>query len=415
MFKRIKNKYNELISFKEKNKVIPLTKLSIIMLIILDIFVYSSINMGIDFQTKVINNPNNKYTYECRNIVNNINLDKTNINSLKNFDNYLYSKDKVNHYNYNYGYSFVSYNNILDKELDNRCKYINDNIDKIKGYVWFDEIKNNNKTLNELYNNKLKEVTYVESNYNTVLIEKIADQNINKSIVNMNLDINNVKFKYETLIKERDSLLNKIKENKELFENKEELKDLISYVENNKQIVNDYNDDMRYYYIKIALLSIMFTLPLVLFFYNRMNKHNKLGNYSKYMINKNLLLVSSIPLISYVLKIVVNIIPHTFLNKVIDFLYNLNIPFVAYYILIGIIVLITTYFIIKIQNKKEVEQTKINFVEFYNKNICSKCNNKINYLEMNYCPHCSNKIKEDCLNCGNKKIVNLNHCHHCGK
>ena len=76
-----------------------------------------------------------------------------------------------------------------------------------------------------------------------------------------------------------------------------------------------------------------------------------------------------------------------------------------------------TFIIIKIQNKKEKQETKINFIEFYNREVCSKCKNRINYIEMNNCPNCSYKIKEKCKNidCNGFKINGLDYCYKCGE
>lgn len=415
MFKKIKEKCFNFISFKEKNKIVPLTKLSILMLIILDLFVYSSLNMGIDFQTKVVNNPNTKYSYQCRDYINNIDKDSNNYLSLKNINNYIYNEN--NNINYNTYNKYNSYNEIINLELDNRCQIINDKINKIKISGIVNEFKNDNKLTNDLLLNLNKEISYLEQNYNTILIEKIANQNIEDSIINGKVDTLNIKNKYNEFVEKRKELNSNIENNRIKFEKNENLIDLIKYIEENKQIISDYDKEMKYYYIKVSLISILFSLPLVILFYILMKRHNEKGNYSKYMINKNLMIVSSIPLVSNIISIIYNVIPHTLIKKLIGIFYSINIPFIVYYILIGIFVIVMTFIIIKIQNRKEKETTKINFIEFYNKGVCSNCKNRVNYIEMNNCPYCNNKIKEKCKNidCDGFKINGLDYCYKCGE
>ena len=68
MIKKIKEIYQNNISFKEKNSIVKLTKLSILILIILNIIVYNMINFGIEhFQYRYLkpSDPIFKYNYDC--------------------------------------------------------------------------------------------------------------------------------------------------------------------------------------------------------------------------------------------------------------------------------------------------------------------------------------------------------------
>jgi len=72
IFDKIRNIYKLKLSYQQDSKSIEkLTRWSILFIIVLDIFVYSSIQMGIHFQTSTLNSPNTKFTYQCRNIIKN--------------------------------------------------------------------------------------------------------------------------------------------------------------------------------------------------------------------------------------------------------------------------------------------------------------------------------------------------------
>jgi hypothetical protein len=95
--------------FKGKEK---LSKLSILAIIFLDIFLLGTIYQGIDFQTKVINSPTVKYPYECRDVL-------TYDAVIEDFNNYSYGSG----YNYD-----LRYQEIRNLEVDERCNVISEKI-----------------------------------------------------------------------------------------------------------------------------------------------------------------------------------------------------------------------------------------------------------------------------------------------
>ena len=172
----IKSFYSNNFVYKGKEK---LSKLTILVLVFLNIFVLTILYQGIDFQTRVINNPNTKFPYDCRDILNyNTTIDD--------FNNYIY-------YSYNYD---SQYQNIKDLEIDERCNLIFEKIKLIKENIDIQSLKNKN---DELYNksyNISSEISYLKDNYNTLLFEKLSDQKTDKSIIKGDLTAQNVKDKY---------------------------------------------------------------------------------------------------------------------------------------------------------------------------------------------------------------------------
>ena len=175
----IKNFYSNNFVYKGKEK---LSKLTIFALIILNIFILSTLYQGIDFQTRVLNNPNTKFPYDCRDVLNYT-------SSIDDFNSYLY-----NNYNYN-----TKYQNIKDLEVDERCNLITEKIEIIKNNIDIKSLKQQNEELNNKSYEINSQITYLEENYNTILFEKMSKQNNSKSIVKGELTAENVKEKYETL------------------------------------------------------------------------------------------------------------------------------------------------------------------------------------------------------------------------
>ncbi|MDP8078483.1 zinc ribbon domain-containing protein [Phocoenobacter skyensis] len=404
MFTKIKHNYKNYLSFKEKNKVTPLSKISIFLLFILDIFVFASLNLGMNFQTEVINNPYTKYSYECRDLVKN----PTEVQDYRS-DIYLSHSNRNNYYN--------KYENIKATELDARCKKINTYLKEIsEDKLILDivqKIKQNKGILNEIE----ERLSYIRDNYNTALFEKIANQQ--GSILEIDLNTKNAKVKYDKLKKEQEVTDNILQTHLQMFKENKRVNELYNYVTTTKEIITDYESEKKFYYIKQSVISVLFLLPLLLFFAYRMKVNNNRNNYNRYIITKNLFIVTLIPFTIESMRMVWSLIPHTFFQKLIELLYSLNIPFVAYYILIALFVVILTFVIIKVQNRvnlaKKDKKNPLYVIKSFNKNKCIYCSNKVDYITMNYCSYCGNQLKETCISCNQLTFKGLNYCVSCGE
>ena len=75
MKESLKRFYKNNFVFKGKEK---LSKLTILFIITLDLFIFAILNMGIDFQVKILNSPSSSYPSQCRTIINSKDLDNIN-------------------------------------------------------------------------------------------------------------------------------------------------------------------------------------------------------------------------------------------------------------------------------------------------------------------------------------------------
>ena len=191
---------------------------SILAIIFLDIFLLGTIYQGIDFQTRVINSPTVKYPYECRDVL-------TYNSSIEDFNNYLYGSG----YNYD-----LKYQEIRNLEVDERCNLISEKISLIRKEINIDDLKKRDQ---QLYDNEYSlnnQISYLKANYNTILFEKMSNQDSDKSIIKIeniqvaspmqksdkpiikdNITSENIKQKYDLLNKEIEKL-SKEKENLKL-------------------------------------------------------------------------------------------------------------------------------------------------------------------------------------------------------
>ena len=151
-----------------------------------------------------------------------------------------------------------------------------------------------------------------------------------------------------------------------------------------------------------------------------MKKYLKDEKYILYIIFKNLFFVALIPTLYTIFLIIYKFLPKVFLSKVIEFFYNLDIPFIVYYILVVVFVVIFAIIIIKIQKKfkednEKLKNNKISKIQFYNQNLCNSCGNRVSYVSMNFCPICNNRLNIECKNCKSFTINGMNFCQNCGE
>jgi len=395
----IKNFYSKNFVYKGKEK---LSKLTILFIFFLNVFIFITIGLGIDFQIKVLNNPKVTFSSTCRAIINSKNVDD--------FNSYFYLSK--NHNN--------KYQNIKNQELDKRCttliytKLKNVNIEhNIK------ILRENQKRINNNLNKVSNELSYLRENYNTVLFEKISSQESSKSIIKDNISSENIKSKYNLYLKNNEKLKKEKEELLKQFKNSNSVNELLSFIKDNKkQIKEDYRNLSKSYAIKKELITLLFLFPLLISSFYIMKRYLINEKYTLYIMFKNIMIVIFIPSIISLLSLIYILMPKIFIERVLSFFYELEVPFIVYYLVITLLVVIFGYLIVKIQKRyreslKQLENNSISKIESFNKSICNKCFNKVDYFKMNFCPNCQNELKIKCNNCQNETIKGLNFCINC--
>ena len=112
MFSKIRNFYKSNLKYVGDEK---LTRLSIFFILILNIFVFTVMNYGINFQTKVIHNPNTEYTYDCRDIF-------RKPDNILGHTNFIYTRTNYNN----------KYSSIKKQELSEICNNLFTKVEDVK-------------------------------------------------------------------------------------------------------------------------------------------------------------------------------------------------------------------------------------------------------------------------------------------
>lgn len=393
-------KNNFVYSSKEK-----LSKFTTLAIAVLNLIIFLVLMEGIDFQTNFVSHPSSKYSTKCTGIIN---------SNTNDFNSYSYLKDNDYYDTYN-NHEYETRKDLLD----NRCKNIDIKIENIFSQNNIDELKTYDQEINKNINNTEDELNYLRNNYNTVLFEKMATQNIDKSIINGNVNSDNIKQKYDDLTNKYEALKIQKESFRNTFKENENVKELSAYINTIKEkYLQDEQDAYNYYFYKVEFVKLVFLLPLVVTFFYLMKKYLREEKYILYLIFKNILIVTLIPTLFTLISTIYKLLPKVFIASVIEFFYNLEIPFVVYYFLIIIFIIIFVFIIIKLQKrfKEQNERFKnnnIRKIESFNKSICNNCGNRVDYNLMNFCPCCQNQLRIKCEVCNEKTIEGLRYCNNC--
>ena len=395
-----KNFYSNNFVYKGKEK---LSKLTILFIFFLNVFIFITIGLGIDFQIKVLNNPTVTFPHQCRTIIN--------TNKIDDFNKYFYSSKDYS----------SKYQDIKNEEMDIRCNtLLNEKLKVVKKEHDIKELKSTQSNIETKLDKVSTELSYLRENYNTVLFEKMSLQETSKSIIKDEISSENIKSKYNLYLKENENLKKEKEDLLKYFQDSKSVKDLVSFVqENKKQIKEDHKNLTKSYAIKKELIALLFLSPLLFLSFYIMKRYLANEKYTLYIMFKNIMIVIFIPTIISFLSLIYILIPKIFLEKVLRFFYELEIPFIVYYLVVAVLVLIFGYIIVKIQKRhresiKELEDNSISKIESFNKSVCNKCFNKVDYLSMNFCPNCKNELKIKCKSCEKETIKSLNYCTNCG-
>ena len=183
-----------------------------------------------------------------------------------------------------------------------------------------EEINLDIEELNKKIFSTRDEIKYFKNNYNTTLFEKLANQDTNKSILQKNLNSENIKIKYQETLKKEEELNNKKEEIYKKFQNSKSIIELNDYI---LSIKSSYLDDREKafdtYYNLIEIIKILFLLPMVILFFYLMKRYLKSEKYILYIIFKNLFMVSLIPTLYTIFLMIYKFLPKVYITEIIQF------------------------------------------------------------------------------------------------
>jgi len=383
---------NDLLNFKDE----PLTGLSIVLLIILDIFIFSNVMIGVRGETAKAPYISQYFPHDCVK-----HFDKAQKN-YTDFDSYRYGQSRAAH---------------IRPHLSQYCKDLDT---KIEAFTLQQSFKNNLKLIRKINtsivqnNNRLKQIS---KSYNTRLFERIAQMQNNQ-------ELNNAKSEYDSLILDNKNL----KVELTLIPKVNTLKGYEAYAQYLSATKSAFMEDKKSYTFwqpfKAYAHMLVFILPLLVFFgfwYGRAKKRQlaqKEYNPVIKIISAHISLILALPLFWYSLTLIYHVLPKTLLKSLVEFLVAIGLISLLNYFAILLVVLIFGALIYWIQKrtlaKKKSAPIVKNFARMVSLGQCHDCGLKVDYTKP-FCPFCGTGLHEECSSCKATMNKYEEFCCECGE
>ena len=403
MFSWLKRTANKFVNKSTSIAQEPLNKVSIIIIIILDIFVLFNVFSGLDSISQWPLTPSEELpcysAYTNYQIATNKDTFELKAKTIENIvEKYKFSQEEID-----------EETNRLGKVSSLCQNYLS--LEKSLNTPENQELTTNINGLREDINRLEEEISNLKSQYDSTLLEKIAGQNQNQSINQANAD--NIKAKIDDRTIEIKQIRENIANNQNILLNNPSSVSLLNLLNDESQyelVKQAYKKADFWYPNKKILLQGLFLLPLIFIAYYWHNWSNFNGKNLQTLISWHLLLIFCIPL---VIKFFEFIQFGNLVAIVVDFITTIlgGLLFLASYLYIFVIPLLGFWLIkflqkfifnAKIQAKKRVQKVR-----------CINCNLKLR-LSDEFCPNCGYHQYRECPNCQQKTYKFTNFCHQCG-
>ena len=399
----------------------PFSRFSILLIIILDIFLFITILTGIDSEKDMSPAVSVKYPYQCKN-----HFDPKYQSRVWNSATRGYTYDKFPfseyesfyiplHSEYHSGKEIQSYS---DKRMAPLCREL---YKKIAVFAQSDAFKNNKELKTTLSNEKrnvLSEINSIEKRYNTSLFEKIsaAQEDRDKKI----------RDRYYALLEKEKNIDKQIKGIKAVSTYKG-YEEYVDFVNTNRETFNKEYDSYAFWQPFISFLYLLkFTLPLLLLsllayrFSTRPERKISVPNKLVTLISSHIIIITLLPICIDLLRLIFHIIPKRFFEKIITFLYQYGFIFLGYYFLmflgivsIGLVVFLIQRSVSKREKIRKEMKEKTLYIDAYNQSRCPNCRNRVEYSK-NYCGFCREELNRVCSACNKHTPKHIQYCIECG-
>ncbi|BHH85374.1 hypothetical protein LA52FAK_36630 [Desulforhopalus sp. 52FAK] len=176
-------------------------------------------------------------------------------------------------------------------------------------------------------------------------------------------------------------------------------------------IVGDIKKFDFWYPIKELAWQFLFLLPLCGLFYLWNSKSIQKNSTLQVLISSHLLVVSCIPVLFKLLKLILDIIPHRVFESLFQLLVSLRIIAIWHYIIILLAILLALLAIYLIQ-KKLFSPEKIKEKRLM-KGSCHSCGKKLP-KQVDMCPFCGTNQQIQCIHCNGTTYIGGQYCVQCG-
>ncbi|MEA5550345.1 hypothetical protein VB713_05005 [Anabaena cylindrica UHCC 0172] len=405
MFTKIRRLLGQLFSKSRKVNNEPLNKVSLIVIILIDIFILVNVFTGLNDISGWHLNPNQ--AYPCYSEWNNYRTKNTT------------DKDyhMINLALPEYSNSPLSYREIYQQQEEGHlgkvspiCLQYAEYKDKIKNPQNLQTIKTIQQKQNKV-NNLQQANNNIRAQYDSTLLEKIAGQSNDKSINQVSAE--KAKQTLEQNNRQISTLKQEISQLKNQLLAKPESTNFLAFIKTNNSFIEVETGYKKasFWYPSIQLtFQALFLLPLIFIalLVHNISQHRGYGLIG--LISWHLLVIFLIPLVLKIFEFLQVGAIFKFIFDIVSSLLGGLLFLVSYaYILV---VPLVGFGIIKFF-QRIVFNTKVQAVSRVQKSRCINCAKTIRHNDI-YCPHCGYDQFVECENCHELTYKALPYCKHCG-
>ena len=386
------------------------------------LIIFMIVGSGVSIQISYINSPSENFGYQC---INSIKKSK----EIEKFQNRDVKKDLYgSHFTYKYWeITDFKYDHHFNSEYDILRQYGKDPLCQQLGTHFLDVANDSAyrerlieyKAVRKSLSTMKSQVSKKEQEYSNMLLEDIAHQPKNRSILSSSSD--HVK---QELMK----LQNNIDRLQKRLETLNSLNDLSSFThfsafikEKGAEILERHVRALRYYKFHYTLNIFLFLFPTWLLFYIAYRLFKRNSRFILAYLSVHVANVTALYIIFYLLSFIYEIIPKIFLTKLIALLSSYNLTIVLNVSAIILFMLIFALFIYRIQKNSakdlSAQSTKIfkrQQYQWISAGLCSECGLKVKKEDI-YCGRCRKSLKKVCQKCQKESESDDLYCRHCGE
>lgn len=323
----------------------PLSGLSLVIIIFLDIFVLVALFQGLEDQTASFTTPSDVIPYNCQTIA----IDTENYDKEQKIDQVL---SQARSYQYD---TYSSYRDTPSagrhpEFLHPECLKIEDLFEKMRSDTEFYKLLDQREQIINRKSSIESDISRLKGTYDTVLLEKIANQPKEQSISETSADT--IKQDLQKRTEELSKVRGEEKANRALIEQNSNLQGILAYLtpELAKSLRTTLSRLEFYYPLKRVGVELLFLIPLFLLIWFWNDRSIRRENGAQTLVSSHLLVVVFIPIFWKICEGVLEIIPERLLQAIMKFLQDLQIMMLWYYFLILLaigIALASIYFLQK--------------------------------------------------------------------
>jgi hypothetical protein len=405
MFARISRILSQFFSKSRTINNEPLNKVSLVVIILIDIFILINVFTGLDDISRWYISPTE--AYPCYSEWQNYRAKNTKDKDYE-IVRLSLTSDRNNKLSFQQNYQQAEKGHL--GKVSKTCLQYADYKDKINNPEKQQIIKTIDQKQAKISRFEQSNRT-IKSQYDSTLLEKIAGQDREQSINQVSaekakqaLEQNNRQI--STLKQENSTLKN------ELFAKPESI-NFITFIKDENQF-REFDKGYKqasFWYPSIQLgFQSLFLLPLILIALSVHKFAQRRGYGLISLISWHLLVIFFIPLIVKIFEFLQIGAIFRFLFEIINAIFG-GLLFLINYLYILLIPIIGFGIIQFFQ--KFVFNAKVQAANRVQKSRCVSCAKKIRHLDT-YCPHCSYYQYIECQNCHNLTYKHLSYCKHCG-